>query len=102
MKTVLKLVRKISGKSKVQTNLMKTVNESVKCLEKWFTSEKITLIDSDGKNFTTAVAYCKDVNGFFKYIKKGRKYKNALFLISADGGMYDIIQFKCNMFLNIF
>ena len=29
VKTVLKLVRKISGKYKVQTNLMKTVNEAV-------------------------------------------------------------------------
>ena len=70
VKTVLKQVRKISGKSKVQTNLMKTVNESVKYLEKYFTSEKITLIDSDdGKEFDTGVSYCKDVKGFFKYIK---------------------------------
>ena len=69
VKTVLKLVRKISGKSKVQTTLMKTVNESVKYLEKYFTSEKITLIDSDCKEFDTGVSYCKDVKGFFKYIK---------------------------------
>ena len=59
-----------SGKSKVQTNLMKTVNESVKYLEKYFTPEKITLIDSDGKEFDTRVLYCKVVKGFFKYIKK--------------------------------
>ena len=48
---------------------MKTVNESVKYLEKYFTSEKITLIDSDGKEFDTGVSYCKDEKGFFKYIK---------------------------------
>ena len=48
---------------------MKTVNESVKYLEKYFTSEKITLIDSDCKEFDTGVSYCKDVKGFFKYIK---------------------------------
>ena len=49
---------------------MKTVNESVKYLEKYFTSEKITLIDSDGKEFDRGVSYCKYVKGFFKYIKK--------------------------------
>lgn len=43
---------------------MKTVNESVKYLEKYSTSEKITLIDSDGKEFDTGVSYI-----FFKYIK---------------------------------
>ena len=48
---------------------MKTVNESVKYLEKYFTSEKITLIDSDGKGFNTGVLYCIDVKGFFKYKK---------------------------------
>ena len=48
-----------------------TVNESVKYPEKYFTSEKITLIfiDSDGKEFEIGVSYCKDVKGFFKYIK---------------------------------
>ena len=91
IKTVLKFIRKVGGKSKVQTNLMKTVNESVKYLEKWFTSKQITLIDSVGKEYITAVAYCRDVKGFLKYIKKGRKYKNAPYLISADGGLYDII-----------
>ena len=34
VKTVLKFVRKISGRSKVETNLMKTVNTSIKNLEK--------------------------------------------------------------------
>ena len=85
---ILKVVRKVSGRSKVQTNLMKTVNESVKSLEKFFTSKKIKLKDSEGKEFTTAVAYCSDVKGYLKFIKKGRKYKNALYLVSADGGMY--------------
>ena len=90
IKKVLKIVRK-AGPNKVETNLMKTVNESVKCLEKWFISKKITLKDNKGKEYVTAVAYCKDVKGFFKFIKKGRKYKNARFLISADGGMYMIL-----------
>ena len=90
VKEVLKFVRKVSGRSKVQTNLMKTVNESVKSLEKFFTSKKIRLKDSDGKEFVTAVAYCSDVKGYLKFIKKGRKYKNALYLVSTDGGMYII------------
>ena len=56
---------------------MKTVNESVKYLQKYFTSEKITLIDSDGKEFDTGVSYCKDVKGFFKYIKNLFIYFNS-------------------------
>ena len=94
---VLRFVRRVSGRSKVQTNLMKTVNSSVKYLEKWFTSERITLRRNpegkakEGEQYVTAVAYCKDVKGYMKYIQKGRNIKNARFLISADGGMYDMI-----------
>ena len=76
-------------KSKVEPNIMKTVNESVKDFgEKWFTSEQIRLKDSTGKEFITCVAYCKDVKGFLKFLQKGRKLKNVRYLISADGGLY--------------
>ena len=98
VKTVLKFVQKISGRLKVETNLMKTVNTSIKNLEKWFTSEQITLRrNPEGKKkvraeYSTAVAYCTNVKGFMEFIRKNRKIKNARYLISADGGMYDIIR----------
>ena len=89
VKKVLKVIRK-KDKSKVEPNILKNLNESVKDLgEKWFKSEKIKLKDSNGKQFVTGVTYCKDVKGFLKFIKKGRKCKNVRYLISADGGMYD-------------
>ena len=95
--SVLKIVRKVSGRNKVQTNLMKTVNTSVKNLEKWFTSKQIKLKrnpeSKKGKkkvseHYVTSVAYCTNKAGFMRYIKKNRKIKNAQYLISADGGMY--------------
>ena len=58
VKKALRVVR--IGGGNVEPNIMKTVNESVKELgEKWFTSEKIKLKDSEGKEFVTAVTYCK-------------------------------------------
>ena len=69
------MVRKVNGRSKVQTNLLNTVNESVKELGKYFTSKKINLKDSDGKEFDTAVANFSYVKGYLKFIKIGRKYK---------------------------
>ena len=38
-----------------------------------------------GHEFTTSVSYCKDVKAFIRYIKKGRKIKNADYLISGKG-----------------
>ena len=40
--------------------------------------------------YSTAVAYCTNVKGFMEFIRKNRKIKNARYLISADGGLYDI------------
>ena len=39
-----------------------------------------------GHNYTTSVSYCKNLNGFVKFVKNGRKLKNVHYLISADGG----------------
>ena len=74
VRNAFKVFRKVSTKSKVEPNIMKTVNESVKDFgEKWFTSKQIRLKDSTGKKFVTCVAYCKDVKGFLKFLQKGRK-----------------------------
>ena len=43
-----------------------------------------------GAEYSTAVAYCTNVKGFMEFLKKIRKIKNAWYLISADGSMYDI------------
>ena len=90
---VLKLFRRICGRTKVQQNLMKSVDNSIKDLKKWFKSESIVLRrnpdrklkEKVGHEFTTSVSYCKDVKAFIRYIKKGRKIKNADYLISGKG-----------------
>ena len=65
VKKALRVVR--IGGGNVVPNIMKTVNESVKELgEKWFTSEKIKLKDSEGKEFVTAVTYCTNVKGYLE------------------------------------
>ena len=61
VRNAFKVFRKVSTKSKVEPNIMKTVNESVKDFgEKWLTSEQIRLKDSTGKKFVTCVTYCKE------------------------------------------
>ena len=65
VKKALRVVR--IGGGNVEPNIMKTVNESVKELgEKWFTSEKIKLNDSEGKEFVMAVMYCTNVKGYLE------------------------------------
>ena len=90
---VLKLFRRICGRNKVQQNVMKSVDSSINDVKKWFKSEPIVLRrnpdtklkEKVGQEFTTCVSYCKDVKAFIRYIKKGRKIKNADYLISGKG-----------------
>ena len=89
---VLKLFRRICGRGKVQRRVMNVVDSSIKDLRQWFTSETIVLRnnpepkskDKIGKEFTTCVSYCHDLKGFIKFVKIGRKMKNAHFLISGN------------------
>ena len=92
---VLKLFRRICGRTKVQQNVMKSVDNSINDVKKWFKSEAIVLRrnadkklkEKVGQQFTTSVSYCKDVKAFISYIKKGRKIKNADYLISGKGSI---------------
>ena len=72
---------------------MKSVDSSINDVKKWFKSEPIVLRrnpdtklkEKVGQEFTTCVSYCKDVKAFISYIRKGRKIKNADYLISGKG-----------------